>query len=144
MSDYFIRTSQTDYPTLIALGKMLGAIEEVDGQIVATEGGAWDYIGPILRPTGVMLEGGPEMKPVMAPDGQPFVHVNIRTPISLRARAVELAVNNPALAAGLASLPKYFIVDQNGNATLPADPVRVWAQPREEPAQENVAQTLDE
>ena len=116
MNIYYIRTVAEDYPQLIALGKLLGAIIEVDGAIYAPFG-QWDYIGPIVKDGSSLKDG----------QGREYIHANIATPVSLRATAVALAATNPDVAAGLANLSKYFLLDGQGNATAPAIPYRVFA-----------------
>lgn len=118
MNDYFIRVTQDDYPRLIALGKMLGAITEQDGVIVATQCGAWDYIGPICDAQEV---------PLRSPEGEEYVHINLRTPLALRAVALTLAKASPEIAAGLSQLDQFFLVDADGLARAPAVPHRVFA-----------------
>ena len=129
---YYIRTIATDYPAMIAIGKVLGAIAETeDGTITATQGGCWDYIGPIHVPTGetTQTEDGPV--PVMAPlldaQGNEYIHVNLSTPVNLRETAEALAATHPEVADGLANLGRYFLLDAQGNARLPTNPHRIFA-----------------
>lgn len=132
MNIYYIRTIADDYPAMIAIGKVLGAIAETDdGNIYATQGGCWDFIGPIHVPTGetVETEVGPVpiMEPLLDPDGNEYIHVNLITPIALKATALAMAADHPEAAAGLADLGKYFMLDANGDARLPNNPHRVFA-----------------
>lgn len=131
MNKYYIRTIATDYPAMIAIGKVLGAITETDGTITATQGGCWDYIGQINVPTGETTETEMGPQPVTAPlldtDGNEYIHVNLITPIALKATAMALAAEHPEAAAGLADLGRYFLLDANGDARLPTNPHRVFA-----------------
>lgn len=128
---YYIRTIAAHYAEMIAIGKVLGAIIETDGIITATQGGCWDFIGPIHVPTGetTQTEMGPQpvMAPLLDPDGNEYIHVNLITPIALKATALSLAAEYPEAAAGLADLGKYFLLDANGDARLPNNPHRVFA-----------------
>jgi predicted LPLAT superfamily acyltransferase len=131
MNTYFIRTVADDYPQLIAIGVLLGAIVEVEGQIQAV-GGAWDYIGPICEPRGdyVLDEWGGECEVFAAkcdPQGREYIHINIITPINLREAAVAMATAHPEVAEGLANLGKFFLLDAEGNARAPDQPYRVFA-----------------
>lgn len=131
MNTYYLRTIAAHYDEMIAIGKVLGAITEVDGIITATQGGCWDYIGQINVPTGETTETEMGPQPVTAPlldtDGNEYIHANLITPISLKDAAVALAAEHPEVAAGLADLGKYFLLDADGNARLPANPHRVFA-----------------
>lgn len=131
MNTYYLRTIAAHYDEMIAIGKVLGAITEVDGIITATQGGCWDFIGPIHAPTGetVDTELGPMpvMAPLLDPDGNEYIHVNLITPIALKATAMALAAEHPEAAAGLADLGRYFLLDANGDARLPTNPHRVFA-----------------
>ena len=128
---YYIRTIAADYPAMIEIGKVLGAITEADGIITATNGGCWDFIGPIHVPTGetTQTEMGPQpvMAPLLDPDGNEYIHVNLITPISLKETAIALAAAHPEVAEGLSNLGKYFLLDADGNARLPTNPHRVFA-----------------
>lgn len=141
MNKYFIRTIAADYPQLMALGQLLGVIEvlpamaepfEQPARIHALGGGFWDFIGPIDVPTGefVSLTYGPPV-PVMAPLrdslGHEYIHVNIQTPVNLKEAATALAQAHPEVAAGLANLGKYFLLDAEGNARAPSQPHREFA-----------------
>ncbi len=129
MNDYYVRTTQALWPTMLQLGVLLGVIElhysEFDEEgspageptVIATEGGAWDYIGEILV----------DEVPVADAEGSPYLHGNLRTPINLRERAEAMATENPALAEAMGSLGQFFLLDENGSARLPRNPHRVWA-----------------
>jgi hypothetical protein len=93
----------------------------------ATEGGAWDFIGPIHRPTGeVDDEGVPLTEPLTDPEGNVYWHANLLTPIDLRARAEALAAERPEVAAALADVARFFPVDENGQPRAPSNPYRVF------------------
>jgi len=129
---YYIRTIAAHYAEMINIGKVLGAIAETDdGRIYATQGGCWDYIGPIHVPTGEVTDTEigpvPVTTPLLDPDGNEYIHVNLITPISLKETAIALAAEHPEVAAGLSNLGKYFLLDAEGNARLPTNPHRVFA-----------------
>lgn len=129
---YYIRTISAHYAEMIAIGKVLGAIAETDdGQIYATQGGCWDFIGQINVPTGeyTQTDDGPipVTTPLCDPDGNEYIHINLITPIALKATALEMAADHTEAAAGLADLGKYFMLDANGDARLPNKPYRVFA-----------------
>jgi len=131
MNTYYLRTISAHYDEMITIGKVLGAIAETDdGRIYATQGGCWDYIGPIHVPTGEVTDTEigpvPVTTPLLDPDGNEYIHVNLITPIALKATALALAVDHPEAAAGLADLGKYFMLDSNGDARLPNNPHRVF------------------
>lgn len=127
---YFIRTIAADYPVMIALGKALGALAEFEGTIYAP-GGTWDPIGPIHKPTGEMVDTPMGPQPVLTPlvdgDGNEYIHANILTPVNLKETAVAMAAAHPEIAAGLADLGKFFLLDAEGNARAPTNPHRVFA-----------------
>jgi hypothetical protein len=90
-------------------------------------GGAWDFIGPIHRPTGeVDDEGVPLTEPLTDPEGNVYWHANLLTPIDLRARAEVLAAERPEVAAALADMARFFPVDNNGQPRAPSNPYRVF------------------
>lgn len=130
MNTYYLRTIPADYEQMIALGVTLGAIQITD-EVISAPGGCWDYIGPIYVPTGetVQTDFGPQ--PVMTPrvdaNGAEYIHVNLITPVNLKEAAQALAAAHPEVAAGLANLGKYFLVDAEGNAVPPNLPHRVFA-----------------
>ena len=127
---HFLRCLPEDLPDLIAMGELLGALaRRPDGTIYAP-GGTWDPIGAIPVPTGetVQTEIGP--MPVMVPrkdaQGRELWHGTLSTPVNLRKVAQALAAERPEIAAGLANLGKFFVVDEAGNAVAPANPYRVF------------------
>ena len=137
MNLYCIRCHPNDWAELIALGKKLGAVIETETKegntvIVATQGGAWDYIGEIHEPTGetVMRDGieVPVTAPICAEDGTPLLHTNLITPIALGELTLSLMGSDEELAAAWAQLNKFFLLDEKGEARLPTKPWRVFAQ----------------
>lgn len=123
---YYLRTIAADYASMLAMGVLLGAIQITDDTVHAP-GGCWDYIGPIHLPTGGLdAEGNPIMAPRVDGDGNVYIHVNLITPVNLKAAALALAADYPAIAAGLANQGRYFVVDVGGNAVPPAMPHRVF------------------
>lgn len=132
MNNYYIRCKQIDWPELLAIGEKLGAVKVTEDGVFATNGGAWDYIGEIHKPTGVMLTDAdgnqyPEMAPVLDPEGVPYWHANLITPLALGELAISMQGDNPDIAKALAELSRFFLLDAEGNARLPTQPIRVWA-----------------
>lgn len=129
MYDYYIRCTQADYKTMLALGVTLGAlVVDPEGNISAP-GGAWDEIGTIYKPTGKMIdtpEGPtPEMAPVLDAKSKPYFHANLRTPTHLGLKAKELAANDPKVAKALADQARWFVTAE-GQAAAPKQPTRGW------------------
>ena len=129
--EYALRCLETDYLQLIQLGKVLGVIEEIDGLITTKGAGCWDYIGyKFIRESGEDVEVNGEIvrinQEVSSFEGTPYVHINLRTEVNIRERAEALALENPAIAGALSQIPRFFITDAEGNATLPNEPIRVF------------------
>jgi len=139
MNKYYIRCIAEDWNTLLHLGEKLGAIRlyyETDEEcnpigepsISATQGGAWDYIGQIFEPTGeVDSEGKEVMASIKDEHGNDYLHANLITPIALGETALTVRGTDEEVAEGLANLAKFFLLDEQGNARAPANPVRVFA-----------------
>lgn len=130
MYDYYIRCTQADYKTMIALGVTLGALAVDEEGNVSAPGGAWDAIGTIYKPTGKVIETDqgetPEMSPVLDANGKPCFHANLRTPIHLGLKAKELAGDDPQVAKALANQARWFVT-ADGQAAAPKQPKRMWA-----------------
>lgn len=152
---YYLRCIPADFEILKTLGQTLGAIivhpaqtleveipldngdfetitETIEERIEVPGGGHWDYIGPISQPAGEFVYdpefGAQEVLATLKdPQGNEYIHVNLLTPVNLREAALALAQANPAIAAGLANLSRFFLVDANGDAKPPAAPHRVFA-----------------
>ena len=127
MHTYYLRCIEPDYPTMIALGTTLGVITtNEDGQIMATESGCWDYIGPIYERTG-----GTDEEPVLTAktdaDGNTYIHVNLRSPINMNEAAAALIAEHPELATGLNDMGRFFVIDTDGQPARPNQPHRVFA-----------------
>ena len=146
MNTYYLRT--IDYPQLLEMGVKLGVLaityeayedqeQEVDGMTVivkvpvgdgtpyATDCGCLDYIGIIERPTGETDgDGLPVTTPIVNPDGIPYIHANLITPYDIRALAE--ASTDPEIQAALSDIAGWFVVDAEGNATIPNHPHRIF------------------
>lgn len=139
MNKYYIRCIQANWPTLLHLGEKLGAIQlyyETDEEnnptaeptVSATQGGAWDYIGPIFEPTGALDgEGNEVMETIKDEQGNEYLHANLITPIALGETALTMQDTDEEVAEGLANLAKFFLLDEWGNVRAPSNPVRVFA-----------------
>jgi hypothetical protein len=127
MNTYALRCIEGDYPELLSNAATLGVIRLVDGHPEMIGGGEWDFIG-YKRVGEQPPEGTPDTRPYLEDaQGNKYVHVNARTPVDIRTRAQELAASNPAIAAGLANLGRFFITDNNGQYAWPNKPIRVFA-----------------
>lgn len=147
MNTYFIRCIQADYSRLLTLGEKLGAInltytefvESTDEngvvtstptgtpQVAALEGGAWDYIGHIPQAGLVDSQGEPVYKPIADASGNPYVHVNLVTPLDLGNAAAALSdVDEDVNKAWRQDMGKLFMLDAQGNARAPSAPHRVF------------------
>lgn len=127
MNHYYLRAVPATWSTLLTLGERLGAIQTIEGATHATDGGAWDYIGEIHRPTGAVDEEGlPVLAPVTDAGGAVYLHANLLTPLDLRAAAEALAPADPDIAQALATLGAFFVTDATGQAVAPAAPHRVF------------------
>lgn len=124
MYDNAIKCIESDYPTVLGLAVMLGALDEEGTPL---HGVAWDYIG-YKRVGEPPAEGQADNRPFLQ-DGQgnKYVHVNVRTPFSVGAKAAELAGGNPAIADALVEAGRFFVVDAEGNSVMPEFPMRCFA-----------------
>jgi hypothetical protein len=81
------------------------------------------------EPTGETETVTPETKvtaPVLDEDGDPYWHANLRIDIDLAEQAKKLAPEIPAIAAGLSDLARWFVVGEDGRASMPKEPAQVW------------------
>ena len=124
MNTYYLRT--INYPQLLEMGVKLGVLaiayeaydEEGlpigDGTVYATDCGCLDYIGEISK----------DEAPIVNPDGIPYSHANLITPHDIRALAE--ASTDPEIQAALSDIAGWFVVDAEGNATIPNHPHRIF------------------
>ena len=124
MNTYYLRT--IDYPQLLEMGVKLGVLaiayeaydEEGlpigDGAVYASDCGCLDYIGEISKDEEVIVN----------PDGIPYIHANLITPHDIKALAE--ASTDPEIQAALSDIAGWFVVDAEGNATIPNHPHRVF------------------
>ena len=121
---YYIRAKEQDWPEVIKLAEILGVAQEVDGKLV---GQGWINVGPVYKATGevTLVEGMevPLTAPVRAEDGSLYLHANLVYDGSLRALAE--SVDSEEVHEALQNVPKYFLVDDEGNPRAPAAPVNV-------------------
>jgi hypothetical protein len=117
MADNALRCIESDYPTLLAMAEMLGAITIADGEAIGCQGCTWDYIGyKVLADESILADGS----------GNKYVHVNVRTPFSVGEAAATLAAGSPEIAAALSQIGRFFITDVGGNPIIPEFPMRVF------------------
>ena len=131
MNQYALRTTPDLWPTLIANGITLGAIQQDEDGNVSAINGAWDYIGEIHEPTGETQTIDGVETPITAPitndQGVPYLHANLKTPLDLLKVAQQMASQDQAIADGLSNLTSFFIIDsRTGLARFPNSPVRTW------------------
>ena len=132
MNTYYLRSTTADWPELLNLGVLLGEIS-IDEQGNPHGNGfvVVNHTGHVYKPTGetAVVDGETVAltAPVLAPDGQPYMHANLRTSQNLGEKAAELAAEFPKLAAAMSNLGKYFLLDEEGKPRAPADPAWVFA-----------------
>jgi len=112
---YFLRCKQSDFPELVALGKLLGVIDEHEGHIHGINGCDWD----LVFGTGQLYQNGAL---IVDESGDPYLHINVLTRFDLGDKAREMAVDHPELAQALSSMGKYFLLDAEGKVRRPANP----------------------
>lgn len=116
MYDNALKCIESDYPTLLGLAQALGAIQVINGKVIPLAGVTWDYIGYKRLENGTDLQDS---------NGNKYVHVNVRTPFSVGAKAAELAALSPEIATALVDTDRFFVTDAEGNAKTPDVPIRV-------------------
>ncbi|MFG5411431.1 hypothetical protein ABXN37_29060 [Piscinibacter sakaiensis] len=134
MYTYYPKCRPSELPRLLSIGVMLGALVQHtdDADQVVTrapdDGSVWDPIGAIYRETGELdAEGMPVREPLLDPDGAPFWHGNLTSPVHLYARALALAADRPEVAAALDDLRRLWMLDESGEPNAPANPARtLW------------------
>lgn len=117
MADNALRCIEQDYPALLGLAEAMGVITVVDGAVRTEAGIEWDYIGYKHLPDGSILSDA---------QGHKYVHINVRTPFSVGAAAMEAAAGNPAIAAALGDPSRFFVTNPDGSAKDPEFPMRVF------------------
>ena len=128
--DYFLRFTESDLPAVRQLGILLGELHDTDdGSLV---GNGFVLIGHLTKPTGetVTDEFGNviELRRVITdPNGNPYIHANLRTNQDLRAVAELLAAEHPEMAEALSNLGRFFLLDENGQPRTPKQPQVVFA-----------------
>lgn len=126
MPQYALRCLETDYNQLLQNAKILGAIDIVDGKPVPVDGTTWIELG-YKRIGEPPLEGEPDTRPfTTGAGGVKYVHINASTEFDIGDKAAELAAAYPEIAAGLSQLGKFFILNADGKASWPEDPMCVF------------------
>ena len=129
MADYFLRFKESDLPAVRQLGILLGELYDTDdGSLV---GNGFVMIGNLTEPTGETItddDGNTvELRRVITdPNGNPYIHANLRTDQDLRAVAESLVAEHPEMAGALADLGRFFLLDDHGNARAPNSPQQVF------------------
>lgn len=126
MVDNALRCVEEDYPILLALAQAIGAITIDGGNIIPSQGIAWDYIGyKLVGP--IPTEGDPDTRTILCDaNGKKYVHINVRTPFSVGEAAAEAAAGNPEIAAALSTPGRFFVTNPDGSAKDPEFPMRVF------------------
>lgn len=116
---YYIRCRAADVPAIKALGVLLGLLEVApDGTHIAAAGEiVWSEVGWLRTADDTDWKRDPE--------GNPWWHANLYTPFRVLDAAEDAAGANPAIAAALADIPRYFLTDDAGEPVSPATPYRV-------------------
>ena len=134
MWPYFLRCKQSDFPELVALGKLLGVIAEYkddSGKLVqcGINGCDWDLVfgtGHLYEGTGIFTEVDgvqvEQKRMIVDENGDAYLHINVLTRFYLGDKAREMAVDHPELAQALSSMGKYFLLDVEGKVRRPANP----------------------
>jgi hypothetical protein len=143
MSDYFLRFIESDLPEVRILGILLGELHDTEDDSLV--GNGFVMVGHLYEPTGETTtdEDGNviNLQRVIAdPDGNPYIHANLRTNQDLRAVAEQLAADSPQMAAALANLGRFFLLHEQdvfddegnliasaGSARAPKNQQRVFA-----------------
>lgn len=123
MVDNALRCIESDYPALLGLAQAMGVL---DANGKPTDGIEWDYIG--YKHVGpIPPEGEPDTRPILSDgNGNKYVHINVRTPFSVRQAAAQAAASNPTIAAALGDPSRFFVTDAQGNPIDPIVPIRVF------------------
>jgi hypothetical protein len=143
MSDYFLRFIESDKPAVRALGILLGELHDTEDDSLV--GNGFVMVGHLYEPTGETTtdEDGNviNLQRVIAdPNGQPYIHANLRTNQDLKAVAESMAVSHPELGAALSDLGRFFLLHEQdvfddegnliasaGSARAPKNQQRVFA-----------------
>ena len=126
MNEYHFKCLETDYANLVIFLTTLGLLRTVKGVLGMTDGGCWDYLGYIAKPTAVVVGGVTVFDPPLNSASVKWVHVNIITPTDLKALAVTLAATKPVVATALANFGKYILLDGGDNPRKALTPARVF------------------
>lgn len=137
--DYFLRFIESDKPAVRALGILLGELHNTDDDSFV--GNRFVLIGHLYAPTGETIvddDGNTiELREVIKdPNGQPYIHANLRTNQNLRAVAESTAVSHPELGAALSNLGRFFLIheadvfDDEGNLIAAAGSARAPKHPQ--------------
>ena len=107
--DYWIRCVESDVTKLLALGQLLGLLDEENN---ATENAkVWHVIGAIQKPTGetIVMDGieVPVTTPEVDDSGESYWHANLTTSFNLLQYAS--TVTDPVIQAALAERGSYFM-----------------------------------
>lgn len=126
MPDNALRCIESDYPALLGLAVAMGVITLDGSTVIPAQGTAWDYIGyKYVGP--VPEEGEPDTRTILKDaNGKKYVHINVRTPLSVGQMAMEAAQGNPAIATALGDPARFFVTNPDGTAKDPEFPMRVF------------------
>jgi len=129
MNKYAFRAIESKWQAGIDLLVLMGVLaKDEDGLVIATDGGCWrgpEVVQVNRKPTGMIDEDGNEIfGPVTDEQGNKYNHANLDTPHDIAAIAAELS-EVPELAAAMADLSSWFILDEEGKPRLPKNPVEV-------------------
>lgn len=126
MVDNALRCTENDYPALLGLAQAMGVITLDGDKVVPAAGITWDYIGH-KKVGSAPGEGQPDTRATLSnPQGQKYVHINVRTPFSVGEMAVQAAMENPDIAQALGDPSRFFVTNVDGTAKDPEFPMRVF------------------
>jgi hypothetical protein len=125
--DYYIRAIEADWPKVLEFAELLGVGRMTE---FGFWGECWVYIGPLNEPTGeftqvdgVLVE---QRRVITDQQGRVYLHANVlQTEIDLRARAEQLAAQDPEMAVALSQEARYFVTDETGEPVAPSTPAVV-------------------
>ena len=132
---YFLKVKEADVPALKELAVLLNVLTKNGDEYFPAEGTTWDEIGPIYVAHSDATEGedGEDGDTSLLPeaikdeDGNPYWHANVRLQnVALMELAEAVAIVSPEIAAALEQIPRYFVAGEDGRATSPSAPARVF------------------
>lgn len=126
MNTYYLRFIEADWSAVYALGLTLG-IEFKGYCWVLCNGNGYIYEPTGLYRTDAQGDQVPLVAPLKDPNGNPYIHANLRIDFDLKQRAEEIAERNPTMASAMQDLGRFFLLDAEGKPRKPNNPHMVFA-----------------